>query len=164
VGYNKIKNYSFVVGGLYKVAAGTKGIPTPDFKLPPSTNEFTTGGFTVYMTKLTKETDVTEVKYKCTYNGDKIGIVFPSKTAIKMPDGNEYANAKKKASPILLQKGETDNFTLKWERMEGGKTMDMQKAEMYIKWNDAFAEVTPEKMSVETLNIEFDEVTSNAKK
>jgi len=164
VGYNKIKNYSFLVDGLYKVSANVEGIPTPDFKLPAASNDFKTGGFSCNLNKLYKESDKTEAKFKCSYNGDKIGFIFPSKTAVKMPDGNVYANAKSKTGAIMLMKGEDDTFTLKWERMEGGKTMDMQKAEMFIQWNSAFAEVSPEKMKSETINIEFDEATSNAKK
>ncbi len=163
-GYNKLKNYSFLVDGLYKVSANTKGITAPDFKLPATTNDFKVGTFSCNLNKLYKESDKTEAKFKCSYNGDKVGFIFPSKTAVKMPDGNEYANAKSKASAILLLKGESDTFTLKWDKMEGGRKMDMQKVDMFIKWNDAFTEVDPEKMKSETINIEFDEATSNAKK
>jgi hypothetical protein len=47
--------------------------------------------------------------------------------------------------------------------MEGGKMMDMQKVDMLIQWNDAFAEVTPVKMKAETIEMLFDEVMSNEK-
>jgi hypothetical protein len=63
----------------------------------------------------------------------------------------------------MLVKGGTDNYKLKWERMEGGKMMDMQKVDMLIQWNDAFAEVTPVKMKAETIEMLFDEVMSNEK-
>ena len=98
-----------------------------------------------------------------------MGLVYPSKAGVVMPDGNEYAAVKPTGllahkGPILLtKKGAKDDFSVNWDRMNGGKTMDMQKVEMTVKWNDAFMEVTPEKMKAETLNMEFDEATSNAK-
>ncbi|MBN8697225.1 MAG: hypothetical protein J0L87_11910 [Bacteroidetes bacterium] len=162
-GYNAVKNYQFVLDGLYRVDANTKGIATPDFKLPASQNEFETGPFTNTLGKVSKETDKTEVKISVTYTGDKIGFVFPSKVSVKMPDGNTYANAKSKSDAIMMVKGDSDSYKLKWERMEGGKMMDMQKVDMMIQWNDAFAEVSPVKMKAETIQMEFDEVASNEK-
>lgn len=163
-GYNRIKNYAFEVGGLYKISSTPPAIPAPDFKLPPAQNEFTAGAFKATLNKFSKETEKTEVKFDVAYNGDKIGFIMPAKASVKMPDGNEYANNDTKAKPILLQKGEKDSFKLQWDRMQGGKSMDMQKVEMQIKWNATFAEVSPEKMKSETINLEFDEATSNAKK
>ena len=162
-GYNSIKSYSFVLDGLYKVSASTKGIAVADFKLPAAQNEFKADNFTCSLTKLTKESDKTEAKFKCAYNGDKIGFVFPSKVSVKMPDGKEYANAKSKTKAIMLKKGESEGFTLQWDRMQGGKEMDMQKADMMIKWNECFTEVSPEKMKSETLELSFDEAKSNEK-
>ncbi len=162
-GYNAIKNYQFVLDGLYRVDANSKGIPTPDFKLPASQNDFKTGPFANTVNKVSKETDKTEVKFNVTYTGDKIGFVFPSKVSVKMPDGNVFANAKSKSDALMLIKGESDTYKLKWERMEGGKMMDMQKVDMLIQWNDAFAEVTPVKMKSETIEMLFDEVMSNEK-
>ena len=167
-GYNSIKNYSFEIGGLYKISTSGAAIETPDFKLPASKNDFKTGNYGLVLSKLTKESGGTEAKFDCSYNGDKVGIVFPSKMSVKMPDGNEYASVKPtgllaKKGPILLTKGQTESFSGNWDRMQGGKAMDMQKVEMIIKWNTTFTEVAPEKLKTETLNLEFDETTSNAK-
>lgn len=162
-GYNLVKSYSFVLDGLYKVSSSAKGIAAPDFKLPPAQNEFKADNFTCTLGKLTKESDKTEAKFKCAYNGNKIGFIFPNKVSVKMPDGSERANAKSKSKAIMLLKGESDDITLKWERMEGGKAMDMQKVDMIIKWNESFSEVDPEKMKSETLELAFDEAMSNEK-
>lgn len=159
--YNSVKNYSFVVDGLYKASTDAKGIPVEDFKLPASKNDFKAGGFNCSLKKLYKETDATDAKFDCAYNGDKIGFIFPSKVSLKLPDGNEYANAKSKASPIVLMKGQEDGFTLHWDRMQGGKVTDMQKVVMMIKWNDTFSESALEKMKAETIEIQFDEVRSD---
>lgn len=162
-GYNKVKNYEFIVDGLYKVPADAPGIATPDFMLPASRNDFKSGPFTCKLEKVKKESAVTNARFDCTYNGSKLGFIFPSKVAVKMPDGREYANEKSKASEIVLTRGESDYFTLTWSRMEGGSKMDMQKVDMLIKWNDAFVEMTPEKLPSKKLDVEFDEALTNEK-
>ena len=169
--FNSMKTYSFVLDGLYSVSPESKGIEAPEFKLPPTNNDFKAGSFNCSMTKLYKESDATDVKFKCSYNGSKIGFIDPSKAAVKMPDGNDYAAKKQSggllgggSGPIMLMKGDEESFNLKWDRMEGGKKMDMQKVEMTILWRETFSESSPVKMNAETLVMEFDEVVSNAKK
>ena len=157
------------------IQLSSKGIATPDFKLPAATNEFKTGNFSCALGDVYKKTDATTAKFKCTYTGNKIGFISPSKVSVLMPDGKEYANAKRTGA-IILTSGKNESFTLGWDRMTGGKTMDMQFAdmmikwndaffegEMSVKWNDAFVESTPEKMSSQKMELEFDEATSNAK-
>lgn len=166
-GYNKVKNYSFVAGGLYKVLLG-KATEAPEYRLPASQNDFTAGNYSVSLKKLKKETDRTDVKFSCVYNGDKLGFIFPSKAAVRMPDGKEYAGKVSsglfaKSGPVILKKGQEDSFSISWDRMPGGKETDMQKVDMFIKWNDTFVEGTPENLKSETLQLEFDEATSNAK-
>ncbi len=161
--YNKVKSYSFVVDGLSKVPVDGKSVSAADFKLPASQNDLKAGDFTCTLGSLSKQTDKTEAKFKCVYNGNKIGFVNPSKVGAKMPDGSEFANAKSSSTPIMLMKGEDDSFTLKWERMQGGKSMDMQKVEMIVLWRETFSESSPVKIKAETLDLEFDEVTSNEK-
>ncbi|MDP1744095.1 MAG: hypothetical protein Q8L90_00875, partial [Bacteroidota bacterium] len=160
-----IKSYSFVLDGLYKVSTANAGISVPDFRLPASQNEFKVGAFSCSMVKLYKESDATDVKFKCAYNGDKIGFVSPAKVAVKMPDGHEYAAVKvglfANLKPIMLMKGQDETFNLHWERMEGGSAMDMQKVEMMIKWNETFTEASQEKIKAETIELQFDEEVSN---
>jgi hypothetical protein len=163
-GYNKIKNYSYVVDGLYRVNTEGGSITAPDFKLPASKNDFKAGNFTCELSKLEKETGGTKAKFKCTYSGNEIGFLMPAKVAVKMPDGNEYANNNSKAKTIVfLKKGDEDNFTLVWDRMQGGKATDMQKVDMLIKWNDAFKEAPAQKMKSETLSVDIDEAVSKDK-
>jgi hypothetical protein len=162
-GYNEVKSYSFVVGGLY--IASTKGtaVEAPNFDLPASKNDFEAGSFKTTMSNIYKESDRTEVKFKSAYNGQKIGFIQPAKVAVKMPDGKEYANAKSKADIILLTKGQDDSFTLKWERMEGGKSMDMQKVPMTIIWHDAYSESELKGLNAEKIDMEFDQANTELK-
>jgi hypothetical protein len=168
-GYNAVKTYSFLMDGLYKVSASGKGIEAPEYKLPVSKNEFKAGDYTVKLNKLYKESDATNLKLDITYTGEKMGIVNGEKAAVLMPDGKEYAAVRPKgllakSGPMLLKKGQTETISLNWERMEGGKAMDMQKVDMIVKFNDMFTEAVPEKLKPETLSFEFDEAATNAKK
>lgn len=168
-GYNDVKNYSYVIDGLYSVTTSGDVVKTDNFKLPPAKNDFKTGDFTCTMTGLVKETGKTEVKFKCAYNGNKVGIINGSKASIKMPDGNEYANAKKpglldsKTREVMLMKGDEETVTLKWDRFEGGKKMDMQKVVMEIVWNETFSESPLVKEKGDTIELEFDEAVTTAK-
>lgn len=167
-GYNAVKNYSFEVGGLYLISSAGQAAVAPEFKLPPSKNEIRFGGFSVVMDKLYKSTDQTDVKFKCTYSGDKAALIYPKRLGVKMPDGNEYANEKGdgllgKKGAILITKGQTESFIATWDRFEGGKAMDMQLVEMFINWNDMFTESVPFLLKSERLEMEFDEALSNEK-
>ena len=167
-GMNKVKNYSFLAGGLYLVTTQGKVVPAPEFKLPPSKNEIQFGGFTVAMDKLYKETDRTDVKFKCTYKGDKVAIIYPKRLGAKMPDGNEYANAKGdgllgKKGAILILPAQTESFIATWQRFEGGRAMDMQLVDMFINWNDTYTESIPFLLKSEQFELKFDEQLSNEK-
>ncbi len=155
-GYNRIKTYTFLVGGIYKLIPGAP-IPAEDFKLPPAKNDITAGPFVITQEKLSKETDKTIVKFNCLYIGDKMGLVSPKKANMRMPDGKDYATVKKE-KPVILSKGQNDSFVLEWDRMQGGKATDMQKVDMIIKWNETFTEAAPEKLSSETFTLYFDDI------
>lgn len=160
-GYKKAANFDFVLDGVYRVDANAKGVAAPDFKLPASQNDFTAGPFTVTLEKVKKETPRTDAKFNVKYTGEKVAIFEPSKVAMKMPDGKEYANYHSDKNPKLL-KTDAESFTVAWKDIP--KTSgDMQFAEMIILWRDAFKEVTPVKMGVTTITIEFDKETTATK-
>jgi hypothetical protein len=157
--------YSYVMSGMYKVSTSGKGIETPNFQLPASQNEFTSGPFTCTMLTLTKESDKTEVKFECKYTGDKVGVIQPGRSAVKLPDGTEIANEKKSGllsnnNPIVLMKGKSEKVTFKWNRMEGGRAQDMQKIKLEVLFRNTFSEVELEKMKDETIQFEIDETLS----
>jgi hypothetical protein len=150
-----VTNYSFVMGGMYKLSTkGTVDEVAP-FKIGAA-NDFETGGFSCTQTSLTKETDKTEAKFECRYTGSKIGVINPGKAVVKMPDGTEIANEKKSSTPIVLMKGKSEKITFKWNRMEGGKATDMQKVDMVILFKGTFTETDAVKLKDETLNFELD--------
>jgi hypothetical protein len=158
--YNTAKTYSFVVSGIYKLSANVLNFAGDDYKLPPSANTVNVGPYTVAIEKLNKETNKTIVKFNCIYNGEKTGLVHPMRISVKMPDGKEYATIKKER-PILLLKGQADNFAVVWERMPGGKENDMQLVEMMLKWNATYTEADKEKTPDSTFILNIDEVKTN---
>lgn len=146
------KSYSYTMDGLYKIS-GMEEQKTADYQLPPTQNTFKTGNFTCTMLDMKKESDKTHVKFSCRYTGDKIGIINPASASTRLPDGTEVANTKSKAKPILLKKGESEDFSLNWDRMAGGKAQDMQKITMMIVWKNTFEEA--EKMKLKPVNFEL---------
>jgi hypothetical protein len=158
--YNTVKNYSFVVDGLYKVSPNGHSLSVPDFKLPASQNNFTAGNFNCTLLDVEKKTAKTVVKFKCIYNGDKMGFVYPSKVTAKMPDGNEYANTHTKPKPIIFMKGEDDHFVLAWEKMKSGRDMDMQLVDMILVCHEAFVEAAPQKLKTTKIEMQ-DELGNN---
>lgn len=155
-----VDHYSFVLNGVYKISDSEKALEAPNFDLPPSSNEFKTGNFTCNMQNLEKETGGTWVKFECRYTGDKYGVIIPSRAALKFPDGTEIANEKSKSKPIILLKGESDKFSLEWDRMEGGSATDMQKIKLLIVWRNCFVESDAVKCDPITLDFKIDETKS----
>ena len=131
------KNFEVEVKGIYKVSAGGKVIDAANFDLPPSKNDITAGNFTCTLKKHDANTDKAAAKFQCAYNGDGVGIISPYKSACIMPNGSENANAKKNTG-ILLEKGESDDFTLIFNEIVGAG--DLQKKAIKVKWNDTFKE------------------------
>jgi hypothetical protein len=160
--YMVASNYDFVMDGIYKVSVNAPGLTTADFKLPPSQNDFKTGGFNITVDKIKKETARTDAKFKVNYTGDKVGIFEPNKVAMKMPDGKEYANYHSDKEPLIFAKGDNDDFVVAWKDIPTASG-DMQKVDMIILWRDAFKEIIPEKIAKQTLTVMFDQEMTDAK-
>jgi len=153
------ENFIFKMAGFYKVSLDAKGNIIPDFKLPPTSNEFQSGGFSVSVDGFKKSTTQTDATFKVTYNGDNIGTLEINKIGVKMPDGKEYAPVFSEKRPVIFEKGKAEDFKVLWKNLppESG---DMQKVDMMILWRDAFKELTPVKIPILDLLILFDEETS----
>lgn len=134
-----VHSFNFKLDGLQRIVYLDEIIKVDQFNLPPNTNDFVANKFEVSLKSFKKETNASSSKFDVQYKGEKIGFVFPSKITVSMPDGNEYANAKK-ADPILLFPGEKSSFNANWGRMPGGSINDMQKVQMKINFTDVFRE------------------------
>ncbi|MES2762696.1 MAG: hypothetical protein V4677_10825 [Bacteroidota bacterium] len=123
--------------GIYKASAGGKVYSIPDFELPPNKNDFTVENFTCDLKKADVKTDKSVVKFDCVYVGDGVGLINPYKSTAIMPDGKENPNSKK-TQPIILERGERDDFTMVYPELAGSG--DMQKSGIKLKWNTTFRE------------------------
>lgn len=133
----QVNSYVIELKGIYKASAGGKILSADNFDLPPSKNDFTAGGFNCTLKKHEAKTDKVVAKFECIYSGDVIGIINPNKSAAIMPNNTDNANAKKN-KPMLLEKGQMEDFVLQYNEVAGAG--DLQKSAIKIKWNDTFRE------------------------
>lgn len=136
------------VGGFYKVAAEGKVLESPDFRLPPAKNDWKFGPFGCELGGTSQETKVTTATFTCTYRGEGIGFVDPTRLGVKLDNGDEYANTNNKQKQVLLAAGESTKFaaTFTIDR----KTVDMQFAKLNVIWRDTFRESLPEAIPLGT--------------
>jgi hypothetical protein len=146
--------------GIYKASAGGKAIEVSNFDLPPSKNEFSVANTTCILKKHEITTAKTTAKFDCIYSGDGVIIINPYRCAAVMPNGADNANAKK-SSPILLEKGQSEDFTVAFEEVSGAG--DMQKKGVKIKWNDTFKESKLMKLEAPKITVDKDEEKTKAK-
>ena len=147
-------NFTLKIAGLTKASADREVQTAPDFKLPVSANNFEAGKFKCTMKDLEKETQKTEVSFTCTYNGGKLGIVDPSRVVVKLENGQEFANTESDAKPLILEKGENDEFSVTFKIQ--AKIADMQFANMLIVWKNAFIESITKNISVSPVDFTVD--------
>lgn len=152
-----VNDIDFKPDGFYTFSVKGEQIETEAFHLPPSKNNINNRVFKINMLKLKKETSETVVKFKCTYTGNKIGIINPSQCVLKTENGKEWAPANSKERKKILQKNETVNFTLIFEIP--GKITDMQFAEMDIVWKNTFSESDLAELNFDIQHINLDKNT-----
>lgn len=149
-----VESYSANLGKFSQVPLKGNVQKADDFALPASQNSFSTGPFTCNMTSISKKTDLTAAKFECTYKGGAFGIIDPSKVAVRMSNGQEFANSMRKEKTHLLERGEKQKFTLYFE--VPAKVEDMQFANMEIVWNGCLVESKAMPVEVPAVKFEFD--------
>ncbi len=149
-----VDDYQFVLAGLYKIKADAPSVAVPNFKLPASVNDITTGSFKIELLKINKETKETKAVFKVTYTGKGYGLVDANKIGVKIDNGQEFANAKKQEA-LLLASGESGKFETLFTIP--GKIADMQFANMEILWRNTFSESDLQKLEGLTIDLKIDE-------
>jgi len=139
------KSFKVNFDGLYKIPVDGKVAEVSDFKLPASTNSFTSGNFKVSLKKYDASTREAKAIFECTYLGDDVALVSPAQLSVtatrkKSDELVTYANDYKKSDAVLLRKGDKTKITAVFHIP--GKIVDMQFATMHIVWNDTFMETT----------------------
>lgn len=160
---NKYKTYTFNLAGVQRVVPLSVIENVPAFKLPASKNDFTAGKFNVQLKNSKKESGASFAKFDVQYRGDKIGFIYPSKVDVKMPDGNNYANADSKGKTFLMFPGDSEKFSANWDKMPGGRENDMQLVDMFINFTGVFAEGEARDLAPKSAEITWNEAVTSAK-
>ena len=155
-GLYKEKGLSFYAEGFYMVAP-TGDVQTPPiFNLPPDYKDFTSPSFTGIMTKDSRTTDLTEIEFKVTYTGDKVGIISPVKTLLRLTDGLLVNNMAEQSKAFLLTKGYSQLLKLHWPKTPEMQT-DMQGNHLELLFRDTFIESMPNRIATQKFLLEVAE-------
>lgn len=133
------------IDGISKVSRQAKVMNAPSFDIPASVNEFKVEGFEVlYMPKESEVKDeLTELRFKFTYKGDKIGILQGSKATLNV-NGRDYAILNTGLKTYLLMSGESKILTFKWSFGKG--SMNLANSKLAVTWNNTFMEDKPQSL------------------
>ncbi|MGB0888071.1 MAG: hypothetical protein ACPGSL_08115 [Vicingaceae bacterium] len=159
-----VNQFNVDVDGIYKVPVDGKINEMDDFQVPASANSVSSDVFDVKLNpkKTSLKTQGSVLQFECTYNGNEIGILDPSKIVIKVEGTEkEYANDNAKSEARLMKNG--DRIKFKTSFHIPGRIADMQFANMLISWKDAFIETKAIKLSGANVIFELDRGLTNGK-
>jgi hypothetical protein len=149
------------IKGLYRITIGETNYTAPDFQLPPSSKDFTSGPFVCTLLKTEQETQSTWARFSCKYNGQKIGFINPAKCVVKLPDGKEFSSTNLKSKAEMLLPGEDSKFLADFQIP--AKTADMQFTTMNIVWKESFIESTAKPLPSQKVSFEIDPAKTAAR-
>jgi hypothetical protein len=146
-----------------RVGTSTADVAAEDFQLPEAVNSFEAGGFSCALAGVKKKTKETQADFKCTYEGEGLGLITANRAAVRIDgiDGQKFANDNKKARTKTLLPGESAKITLLYH--VPAKIADMQFATMYVVWGDTFQTVDLQEAEMGTLSFELDPGVTAAK-
>ena len=150
-----VEKFSMTMDGFSIVPVNGEVNKMEDFQVPASKNAISTDLFKVSLKKSSLRTQEAYLVFDCTYQGNKIAMIDPSRLVIKV-DGTEkeYANDNRKSEPKLLRKG--DKVKVKAIFHIPGRVADMQFANMTILWKNTFVETEARKLEKQEVNFELD--------
>lgn len=131
----KCEGFEVTLNGLYKIPYSSDAFPVLNTELPAKRgSEVIAGPVKCSLIDNQMGNQKSFAKYSCSYSGDKICILDPTKSVAIMPKGQENENTYKK-DVYVLENGQSDNITLEFKRLNGaGELTDGIK----VKWNESF--------------------------
>ena len=133
----------FVPGGMYRIPTDGDPIAAPNFALPLRERGFDAGPFRCTVVDVDQETDATDVRFRCDYDGAGLGLIDPSAITV-LVEGREFGNLEGNGRLEPVRPG--DSFKLRAVFEVPKRVADMQFAELEIHFNDAFREGIPQAM------------------
>lgn len=135
-GFN-VDAFSLELGGFYEANNVGTVLAAPDFTLPVASNSFTAGGFACDLKDASKESQETTASFVCTYTGSGVGYVDARKATMKVPSGQEFANARTKGEREVVLPGAQVKVLVQFKDPD---VVDMQMVSLQVAWHDAFSE------------------------
>lgn len=154
-----VESFDLDLSGFYLAPSVGQTQSAPDFQLPASKNNFDAGPFRCSLQKLKQETDQTIANFECSYEGDSVAFIDPTRLAVRYPSkqGTEetVANVDRKAARKMIQPGGKMLFNAVFEIPP--RFADMQFTTMNIVWADTFTESPLTPIDLGTVGFELDE-------
>lgn len=146
-----------------RVGTGVTDVDAGEFQLPEAVNSFEAGGFSCSLAGVKKKTKETQADFKCTYEGEGLGLITANRAAVRIDgvDGQKFANDNKRAKTKTLLPGQSTKISLIYH--VPAKISDMQFATMYIVWADTFQTVALEEVDMGSITFELDAGVTAAK-
>lgn len=144
----KCESFEVTLNGFYKIAYAGEAYIIPNTNLPAQKGSEVLAG-PIKCTLKDNQLDAAKgfAKYSCSYAGDKIAILEPSKCVAIMSTGKENSCTVKK-NAYILENGESDDMTIEFKALKGG-------GELYtgiqVKWNETFR--TTNAISLKTIKV-----------
>lgn len=142
------ETFTVTFDGFEKAPAKGAVYELDDYIIPPSQNGVSAGVFEVNQKYWATDNDVTNVRFVVKYTGNKVAIVTPARTGLKMETGRTIANGFSKMKTVVLLPGEEDGFTVLCKIDPSLRTPNI-----YVNFGDAFQEV--EKTSFQLGQLDF---------
>ena len=132
-------------------------------RIPLARKDFEFNNVKCFIDVKEKSTQTTKIVTTIKNNSKDYLFIYPSRVALKMPDGNTYTSTNSK-EVIIIAPNKSSKVTYKWGRMPGGKVNDMQLVAMNLMFKDVFYFSTTKSMDSFSVDIEWDQALTDAKK
>lgn len=162
-GANRAKSFTYFSNSIYRLKTEESAQNIDAVKIPLARKDFSFNDVKCIVEVKEKKTQSSKIVTTIVNNSKDYLFIYASRVALKMPDGNEYASMNDK-EVIIVEPNETTKVTYKWDRMPGGRVNDMQLVVMDLLFKDVFYFAKPESMEGFSLNVEWDEGLTDAKK
>lgn len=150
-GVDRSDTIQYVIDGLFLLDEKAPYSEIKELKIPMSRSDFSFEEINCKVSITVQKSQKMTLKFDVTNTSSEWIVIYPSRVALRMPDGNIYTSKNNKG-PSAIAPNSSGKITAKWDRMPGGNKNDMQKVEMYITFNDVFFKT--EKNKLETVVIE----------
>lgn len=159
-----VEKYAIQWNGFNKVPAKGEVQSPENFALPASKNDVEAGPFMCKVAgEISQKTQETVANFKCSYTGEKIGILDATKASVKLESGQEFANTNTGGGKLKGLMGGDHNLVFPGDKKKitliykvPAKVTDMQFANMEVVWHETFMESTASTIKIPNANFELD--------